>query len=168
MRKLGAVLWASTLLLTFHLGSSAAQAPPSFTLSIKPTQTLVNPGTDVYVDVVLKNISNKEIGFLRSTPELDYTVAVQGPYEKAVPETEFGRKVKDKATVSVGGGPIYSLKKLDTMSERIDISKLYELKKPGKLHHSSNAGDSSRTGYGHGCLEFCYRCRAVMLTGGPS
>jgi hypothetical protein len=84
------------------------------------------------VQIVLKNISTREISFVRLNPEYEYQITVLDENGKPVPDTALGQKLKDHATVTGGGGPLWTLKPGDTLKDHVVVNDLYDISTPGK------------------------------------
>lgn len=104
-----------------------------FSLMIRPLQNVAKVGSQIRVQVVLTNTSDHEIGILKSAPEVDYLVEVRDTRGRMAPDTDFGRKQKDPASVKVStGSPLYSLKPGESLRDEIQIGRLYEMSVPDK------------------------------------
>jgi hypothetical protein len=104
-----------------------------FSLTIRLLHDIAKAGSQIRVEVVLTNTSDHEIGILKSAPEADYMVEVRDANGNMAPDTDFGRRQKDPASVKVSSAtPLYSLKPGESLHDEIQIERLYKISGPGK------------------------------------
>lgn len=111
-----------------------AAAPFSLTISTKTKS--VQAGSEVKVQILLKNISNNEIYVLRekspSLPEqAGFTAAVSDAKGMAVAYTNYGDKFYKGEAVTFGSPSYAYLKPGETLEQEMEVSKLFDLSKPG-------------------------------------
>ncbi len=127
--------WGVRLFIPLLLASTAAfaQAERPFALFIRTQEPTTKAGSEVNIWVTLENTSPHEIGILKSAPELNYSVEMRDLSGKAVPDTEYGRKLKAAETVGIStSSVIIPLKPNEIIEDQITVSKLYEMAQPGK------------------------------------
>jgi hypothetical protein len=108
-----------------------AQQP--FTLFIQPDRAAVRAGSDVRVQVTLKNVSGHEIAVLRSAPDYDYKVEVRDARGKSIAPTELARKLNASGSVRVApSNVLYPLAPGAILVDEIVVSKLFEMALPGR------------------------------------
>jgi hypothetical protein len=117
-------------LVPMLFGASSPKPKQPFSLSITPLQATVRSGSEVRVEITLRNVSDQQIEVLKS--EGDYSVAVRGRQGKMARDTQLGRRLKDPSTVRVSSSPLYPLKPQESLKDEISVSKLYEMSSPGK------------------------------------
>ena len=124
--------------------SSGAASKPSFTLSVTASDNDIKIGAAVQVDVTMKNISSQTIEVWRNAlgqEGLVYEMNVTDERGAAPLDTKFGKDIKglkDPAfltpdtPIHMSGGWV-TLKPGETLTDRLNISKLYNLAQPGKF-----------------------------------
>ena len=130
---LAGVLWASGM-----LAAPKQQAP--FSIAISPLQQSIAAGTEVKVEIILKNISNREINLSKSNAssqaEFHFVVEAHDDSGKPAPDTEYGRRVMRKETkkraVLFWSEIFFTLKPGEIFQDEVIASKLYDLSRPGK------------------------------------
>jgi len=143
-------VWLSLILL-LHTGTSSlivlAQTTPKstktpFSVTISATQTVMKAGAEVRINVVLTNISDREIYINVSggPGELDYTVSVLDRSGHEAPETKYLRALRGEDASDPGETTtlvvarsfgLRDVKPGETFRSSIDLGKLYDLQ-PGK------------------------------------
>ena len=112
----------------------------SFSVTISPEELTVKAGSPVWVVATIENKSNHDVRVYRAiSSDMDqggwvYTVDVRDNKGVASPETRFYRIVQDRdpdVTMKKSGGST-KLKPGETMTDRVNVSKLYDLNQPGK------------------------------------
>lgn len=114
-------------------------AKPPFTLIIRAEQPIVKIGLTVWVDVSKKNNSDQTLSVYRAaSADLDqggwvYKVEVLDASGRSTPETTFGKHVeggggsRGVSTVIASGGYV-PLAPGKTLNDRVNVSKLYDLR----------------------------------------
>ena len=106
----------------------------AFSLIISAPQSSVKSGAPVWIEVTMANNSNHRIAVTREPSEdLDqggwvYEVDVHGDKGGAPPQTEYARNIINGGLRSTGLIPLYPGK---TIIDRVNVSKLYDLSRPG-------------------------------------
>jgi hypothetical protein len=118
-------------LVPLLLGANA-QKPKPFRLSIRPLQASVRAGSEVRIEVTLRNVSGRQIAMPKSDEGGDYLVEVRDGKGRMARDTELGRKLKDPGTVRVSSAPLYPLKPQESLKDEIAVGKLYEVSNPGE------------------------------------
>jgi len=119
-----------------QLGAESAQETP-FSLTIGTPQQVVKAGSEVRVDVVLKNTSDHEITLLRSPGtgrgELEFESDVLSEKGNPASQTKYGHGLKKSGLDAVEGSRImFRLQPGETYEDSMSLNKLYDLSKPGK------------------------------------
>ncbi len=113
--------------------SCSLHAQQAIDLSLRAKQATVSAGSEVCVEVTMRNISDHEIGVLRSSPSSDYSVGVQDAHGKSPALTELGRKRRAPGAVSVKpSNVLYPIAPKATLVDEIVISKLFDLSHSGE------------------------------------
>lgn len=146
MRLLGSWILFSATLGTLGIApaqnSNPPQTQPVITLNISAVQKSIKAGSSVQIRVNLKNISSHDIALVMEVKGRDCRVDVRDADGKLAPETKLGYvwnghvASPDPSRVSpqdLTGNLVYgTLKAGETQSWQMDVSKLYELKQPGR------------------------------------
>ena len=118
---------------------------PNFSVTIGAEQTNIKPGNPIRLEIALKNISSQPITVSKATKSADdaamfYRTIVRD--EQGNPahdlETKLGRKHRTgkddpgETTIYIGSVGFFQLKPNETQKESFNLSKLYDLKRPGK------------------------------------
>jgi hypothetical protein len=119
----------------FGLAVVSGNTSRLFSLTIRPVHDVATAGSQIRLQVVLTNTSDHDIGILKSAPESDYIVDVRDSRGNVAPDTDFGRKQKDPATVKVSvATPMYSLKPGESLRDEIQIERLYKISSLGRYN----------------------------------
>jgi len=123
---------------------AGAETKAPFSLTIGAVNSKVSAGSQIWILVALENISGHEISVYREyTPDQGgfvYTADVRDEKATAVPETKFNRRLQSHDTpeefarepyVVLGSGGEQGLGPGMRMTDRIDVSRLYDLSRPG-------------------------------------
>lgn len=109
----------------------------SFSVAISAARTAVKEGSPLDVTIVLTNTTSQPRWIYQDiSGEFDYSIRVSGRGNNEPPETRYFRAVKGKDSgkptivVAHGGGPRL-VKAGETLTDTIDVNKLYDLQ-PGK------------------------------------
>ena len=132
-----------SLLLFLVVVSGLSAAADRFSITVNAPKPTVKVGTDVTIEVVLKNTSAGNFLYgSGSKPEdqgeTDYKVEVQDETSKRAPETSYGHKLRTgedspgQHTVIVGSFVSFELPPGGVVKNEILVNKLYDLSKPGK------------------------------------
>ena len=117
--------------LMSSIGTSSPRHQHPFSLFIRAVAPTVKIGSEVRIDVTLRNITNHEIGILSSDPESEYMVEVRDDQGRMAPESDFNRKLKAPGSARIiTNSPIYPLQPHKTLKQQIVVSGLYEMSTP--------------------------------------
>jgi uncharacterized protein (DUF58 family) len=131
MKILQTVVLVGFGLLAFFV-DCPLNAQQAIELSLRAKQATVRAGSEVRVEATLRNISNHEIGVLRSSPNSDYFIDVQDAHGRSVALTELGRKLRAPDAVRVTpSNVLYPVAPRATLVDEIIISQLFDLSHPG-------------------------------------
>lgn len=150
MRESFHLRWVVTILVIacarFSTCLRAQNAPKtqhltaSFSVTITPEKPTVKVASPVWVVATVENKSNHDIPVYRAiSGDMDqggwvYTVDVRHDKGVASSETRFYRIVQDRdpdVTMKRSGGST-KVKPGETMTDRVNVSKLYDLTQPGR------------------------------------
>jgi hypothetical protein len=122
-----------TLILTVLVASAAGSAQNSttpFTLTLEAVENPVQTGSDVKVDITLRNSSNRAMHISYGLSELDYVFEVRDSQNRIPPETEFARKSKGRPYFS--NDQFFYLQPGESLPKApLVVSKFYDLSRPG-------------------------------------
>lgn len=132
-----------SLLLFLVLASGLSAAADETTIKISTAKGSVKAGSDVILEVVLKNASSSNLLYgsrskREDQGETDYKVEVQDETSKRAPETNYGHKVRTgedppgQHTVIVGSSMTFEVPPGGTVKNKILVNKLYDLSEPGR------------------------------------
>jgi len=115
-------------------------ADTAFSIVITGPQKPVKAGSEVKVEIVLKNTSGRELTIGRtnavSQAEFHYLIEVRDDQGHPAPDTEYGRRIMGretkKRTILYGSDAFLTLKPNGTLEDEAVASKLYDLSRPGK------------------------------------
>jgi hypothetical protein len=121
---------ASILVVACAL-SPAGGATTPFTLTLEAEENPIKAGSDVKVDIILRNSSNHAIDVSLGLAEMDYALAIGDSQNRIPPETELARKSKGHARFS--NETVFTLQPGETLpKEKLVISKFYDVSRRGK------------------------------------
>lgn len=130
MIRFGLLYIAVLMSLGGFTGQSAPlqSAPPAFTMAISTEQETVKPGAKVTVEIRLTNTSQKVLLFNRWAGGSDdeFRIDVRDSKGDLAPFT------KGYVLGKTGSIHTYPVDRGETIKERIDITKQYDLSAPGK------------------------------------
>jgi hypothetical protein len=102
-----------------------------FTLTLEAEENAVKAGSEVKVDITLRNSSNRAMYISYGSSELDYAFEVRDSQNRIPPETEFARKSKGRAYVS--SDTVFNLQPGESLPKALVVlTKFYDLSRPGK------------------------------------
>jgi hypothetical protein len=124
----------------------SGNVPPRFSLSIAAEEPTVKAGSPLFLEVTMENKSDRNISMYRAiSGDLDqggwvYKVMVQDEKGARAPKTKFGRHVQGPETAEesaepasvVASGGYVPLTPHKTMRDRLNVTKLFDLSRPGK------------------------------------
>jgi hypothetical protein len=122
------------------IGVPAGGVDTPFYIVITGPQKPVKAGSEVKVEIVLKNTSDRELTVGRtnavSQAECHYLIEVRDNQGQPAPDTEFGRRIMGRETkkrvILYWGDAYFTLKPNETLEDEAVASKLYDLSRPGK------------------------------------
>ncbi len=118
-----------TLIILAVCAVSSATVP--FTLTLDAEENAVKAGSEVKVDITLRNSSNRAMYMSYGSGELDYAFEVRDSQNRVPPETEFARKSKGRAYVS--SDHVFYLQPGESLPKALVVlTKFYDLSRPGK------------------------------------
>ena len=151
--KMSTSLWRICLLAVISIAtvvsiasSSVAQnARSSFSLAISAVNSRVKMGAPIWLDVTMENTSDHEISVYRENTDdqggFVYKADVRDQTGATAPETKFGRRIQGHDTpeerahepyVMLTSGGESKLGAGKKIVERINLTNLYALNRPGK------------------------------------
>jgi hypothetical protein len=120
-------------------------ANPPFSLTLSAVQPIVKAGSDVWVNVTLKNKSDHKISVYKENTDdqggFVYQFNVSDDKGALVPETKFARRLNCHLTadelakepcVGLRSGGHIPVDPRGTMEDRMNVSRLHDLSQPGK------------------------------------
>jgi hypothetical protein len=134
-----------SIFIFWATGASQSVPPPSLSMTISTTPIVVNAGTDVKIEIIIKNISDHDVGVDKSpgenSGEKHTKVEVRDDKGKLVRETGYKRalegnggydEVSGRIIIPMGSNMGVLLKPGETVKDGLSVNKLYYLDKPGK------------------------------------
>jgi hypothetical protein len=116
------------LLLATGFAQSAA-APLLLTIAV--AQTEITRGSEVRVDLTLRNNSNRTITLELTSPLCDYAVEVRDSTGNLAPDTEVKRE-SDCSSHAAGRDIVVQLRPHESHKDTIPLSMFSDMSKPGK------------------------------------
>src|SRR6266849_8724250 len=111
--------------------SSAQNSTAPFTLTLEAKENPVQAGSEVKVDITLRNSSNRAMYMSIGLSELDYAFDVRDSQDRIPPETEFARKSKGRPYF--GNDHVFYLQPGESLPKApLVVSKFYDLSRPDK------------------------------------
>ncbi len=119
------------IILAACAASYAQNSTAPFTLTLEAKEPPVKAGSEVKVDITLRNSSNRAMYMSHSLSELDYAFDVRDSQNRIPPETEFARKSKGRAYFS--NDHVFYLQPGESLPKApLVVSKFYDLSRPDK------------------------------------
>jgi hypothetical protein len=123
-------------------GPAQARPAASFSLTITALQNPVKAGSEVRIEIVVTNISNREITVSRSNGEgqaelSGYTAEIRDRKGNLISETKYGRELKaeggtpEAPTVTVTNDILFPLQPGKKLKDMLIVSKLRDTSQPG-------------------------------------
>ena len=121
-------------------GLPSAKGPQRrFTVTLAVPQTTVKSGEKILLTITLRNDLQRDIyieGFIGS-PEFSYAINVRGEGGKKPPETRYGMALHGEDSgsprmVFAPSGGIRELRPAETITGNLEVTKIYDMAKPGK------------------------------------
>jgi hypothetical protein len=126
-------------------GATRSPAEPPFSLAITAAESPVKAGSPVVVKVVMRNRSDHDISVYRDNSSdqggFTYNVSALDETGASAPETKFGKTVMNHETaqeqaqepsVLFSSGGEINLAVGEAIKDRVDVTKLYDLHRPGR------------------------------------
>ena len=124
-------------------GKAAQSAKPAFTLRVVPVEPNIKAGSKVLVDITLQNISGRTISSEGAWGGEGFEYPMHVWDEKGIlaPETRYGRLKNNHETAEDAAGPfqVLSYKGVNralgsgkSLTDRVNVTYVYDLSKPGK------------------------------------
>lgn len=111
--------------------SSTQSSTPPFTLTLEAEENPVKAGSEVKVNITLRNSSNRATHMSYGLSELDYAFEVRDSQNRIPPETEFARKSRGRAYFS--SDHVFYLQPGESLPKApLVVSKFYDLSRPDK------------------------------------
>jgi hypothetical protein len=121
---------ACILVAAFALSPTQGANTP-FTLTLEAEENPIKVGSEVKVDITLRNSSNHAIDVGLGWSEADYALDVRDSQNRILPETEFARKLKGHGYFY--SDTIFTLQRGEALpKEMLVISKFCDVSRPGK------------------------------------
>ena len=119
------------IMLAARATSSAQNSTGPFTLTLDAKENLVRAGSEVKVDITLRNSSNRPMHVSYGLSELEYAFDVRDSQNRIPPETEFARK--SKGGVHFSNDHVFNLQPGESLPRApLVVSKFYDLRRPDK------------------------------------
>jgi hypothetical protein len=133
MTFLGAFL--SVMSLIIPRGVAPTQSGQPFSITISTQHEVVKAGSEISVEITLTNTSNHKISLGKAPgnqplAESEYAVEVYNRKDQLAPDTEYGRKIRQKK-IWFRSRDSVSLQPGESTKDGVIISKLYDLSHPG-------------------------------------
>jgi hypothetical protein len=117
-------------------GGRAQSGKPAFSMKIKAVNERVTPGSDVEIDILLTNVSTKELVFNKfGRRDRDFQVEIRNSLGKEPPLTkEYDSLIHPKSALDLSNGSShhYYAEPGQTIVEKIRISEMFNLNTPEK------------------------------------
>jgi len=134
------VINALCLVAFWRAGWAQNASSPAFTLTISTDSSSVREGSEIAIDIDLKNTQDHDILMWREKGgemgEFNYIVHILNQKGEQPPETKYHRAVRGKGNpdqvIIVTNAPMpFYVKPGEILKDKVDLSKLFELS-PGK------------------------------------
>lgn len=125
------IVWAALFSTVCAMPAQCQQRPLS--IAISTPQSALKVGSEVRIEVTLTNTSNRRVLIQERNPATDYQIDVRDERGTAVPETDFGRKLKEPPVIPMNSRNFgMYLRPNESTKENIALSDLYDLSHPGQ------------------------------------
>jgi hypothetical protein len=119
------------ILVAVCVASSSQSATAPFTLTLEAEENPIRAGSEVKVDITLRNSSSREMHISYGLSELDYAFEVRDSQNRIPPETEFARKSKGRAHFS--NDQVFALQPGESLPKALLVlTKFYDMSHPGR------------------------------------
>jgi hypothetical protein len=113
--------------------SFTESSTPPFALTLDAEENPVKVGSEVKVDIMLTNSSNRAMHMSYGLTESDYAFEVRDSQNRVPPETEFARKSKGRGYFS--NDHLFYVQPGESLPKApLVVSKFYDLSRPGKYN----------------------------------
>jgi hypothetical protein len=114
----------------------------TFSITLQTSGKAFQIGEPVVLRATITNVSDHEIKFARGfgEQEFDFEIEVEDAKGNTPPITEAYRKLKDPSTPRSGSYSTYSLEPGKSFDDELDVTKLYDMRRPGKYTVSVTRG----------------------------
>ena len=138
------VLSGFTGVLCGQTEETGAASKPMLSLSLSPVTDKVTAGSPMLVTITMKNISDHEISYWREMTDdpggFEYKISAWDDKQTAVLDSKFGKALRgredpafltaDTPLRSTGGWR--TLKPGETLTDRVNVGRLFDLSRPGR------------------------------------
>lgn len=149
-----------SIFIFWGTGAGQSVPAPSFSMTISTAQIVFKTGTDVKLEIIVKNISDHDVGVDKSPGENsgESHNKVEVFDDKGIPVRETGYKralegnggydeVSGRIIIPMGSTMTIFLKPGETLKDGITVNKLYYLDKPGKYTIQCQRFDEERNSW---------------------
>jgi hypothetical protein len=117
---------------------------PALSLSLSPVADKITAGSPMPVTITMKNISDHEISYWREMTDdpggFEYKISAWDDKQTAALDSKFGKALRgreDPAFLTAdtplrGTGGWRTLKPGETLTDRVNVGRLFDLSRPGK------------------------------------
>jgi hypothetical protein len=135
-----------------HAQQPTERKKPTFSVTIRGSRQPFKAGSAMLIDIELRNVSGSTISFFRSDDgearPYEYVPRVHDERGEMPPRTVHGRNVIDHIPGISVGKPFpanVEMKDGDTVRQRIDLTKYYDLSKAGNYTLQLERGEGNAT-----------------------
>jgi len=119
------------VLVTAYLANCGISANKPFALELRSEQDSVPAGSEIKVEITLRNTSNRMIRTSFGLPEFDYSVRVHDALGRIPAETALARNAKERSYFS--NDQSFTLQPGESLpAATLLLTKLYDLSSPGR------------------------------------
>jgi hypothetical protein len=135
------------IIMAVCASSSLRSTTAPFTLTLEPGENAVKPGSELKVYVTLRNSSNRAIYMSVGSGDVDYAIEVHDSRGRPAPDTDFARKLKERAYYS--SDSVFTLQPGESLPKTpLIVTKFYDLSRPGKYLIQANRAIPKELGGG--------------------
>jgi hypothetical protein len=119
------------IILAVCAASSVHSTAAPFTLTLDAGEKAVKAGSELKTYVTLRNSSNRAIYMSVGSSDVDYAIEVRDSQGRLAPDTDFARKLKERAYYS--NDTVFTLQPGESLPKTpLVATKFYDLSRPGK------------------------------------
>ena len=119
------------IILAVCTAGTVTSTTAPFTLILGTEENVVKAGSEVKINITLRNSSNRAIHMNTGSSEIEYVIEVRDSQGTSAPKTDFGRKANERPHFS--SDQIFTLQPGECLPKiSLDVTKLYDLSRPGK------------------------------------